>query len=159
MTLNVWDLFLLLILLALACGTTFAVSRRAFRRGAEKLTRDSERKIGSLREAVQSLETKIAELNKATSIQTPVSAPAPAAVLQPQPAAASKAVPASAAAPEEEITPDLLVVIAAAVTAFLGKKVRIRSARMLQSPYEIVNPWAQQGRIFVQASHNLRSRG
>ena len=51
------------------------------------------------------------------------------------------------------------VVIAAAVTAFLGKKVRIRSAKMLQSPYEIVNPWSQQGRVFVQASHNLRSRG
>ena len=47
---------------------------------------------------------------------------------------------------------------AAAVTAFLGKKVRIRSAKTLQSPYEIVNPWSQQGRVFVQASHNLRSR-
>jgi hypothetical protein len=51
------------------------------------------------------------------------------------------------------------VVIAAAVTAFLGKKVRIRSAKMLQSPYEVVNPWAQQGRMFIQASHNLRLRG
>ena len=49
--------------------------------------------------------------------------------------------------------------IAAAVTAYLGKKVRIRSAKMLQSPYEIVNPWSQQGRVFVQASHNLRPRG
>jgi methylmalonyl-CoA carboxyltransferase large subunit len=58
----------------------------------------------------------------------------------------------------EEVTPEMLVVIAAAVTAFMGKKVRIRSAKMLQSPYEIVNPWSQQGRVFVQASHNLRSR-
>ncbi len=158
MTLNAVDLFLLLILLALACGITFAISRRAFRRGAEKLRRDSERQIGSLREAVQSLEMKIAELSKAASIQTPVSMPVPAAMTQPAPAAASKAA-VSATPPQEEITPDLLVVMAAAVTAFLGKKVRIRSARMLQSPYEIVNPWAQQGRIFVQASHNLRSRG
>jgi methylmalonyl-CoA carboxyltransferase large subunit len=60
---------------------------------------------------------------------------------------------------EEEVTPEMLVVMAAAVTAFLGKRVRIRSAKMLQSPYEIVNPWSQQGRVFVQASHNLRSRG
>jgi methylmalonyl-CoA carboxyltransferase large subunit len=59
----------------------------------------------------------------------------------------------------EAVTPEILVVIAAAVTAFLGKKVRIRSAKVLQSPYEIVNPWSQQGRVFVQASHNLRSRG
>ena len=53
----------------------------------------------------------------------------------------------------------ILVVLAAAVTSFLGKPVRIRSAKMLQSPYEIVNPWAQQGRVFVQASHALRTWG
>jgi methylmalonyl-CoA carboxyltransferase large subunit len=75
------------------------------------------------------------------------------------PAAATPAVEIGSARREDEITPELLVVMAAAVTAFLGKKVRIRSAKMLQSPYEIVNPWSQQGRVFVQASHNLRSRG
>lgn len=58
--------------------------------------------------------------------------------------------------PETTINAEILVVIAAAVTAFLGKKVQIRSAKMLQSPYEIVNPWAQQGRVIVQASHFLR---
>ena len=57
---------------------------------------------------------------------------------------------------EDEISPDTLVVITAAITAFLGKKVRIRSARRLQSPYEIINPWSQQGRVSVQASHVLR---
>jgi methylmalonyl-CoA carboxyltransferase large subunit len=57
-----------------------------------------------------------------------------------------------------DVSPQVLVVIAAAVTAFLGKKVRIRSAKMLQSPYEIVNPWAQQGRVIVQASHFLSRR-
>jgi methylmalonyl-CoA carboxyltransferase large subunit len=57
---------------------------------------------------------------------------------------------------EKPVTPDVLVIIAAAVSAFLGKKIRIRSARMLQSPYEIVNPWSQQGRVSVQASHFLR---
>jgi hypothetical protein len=50
------------------------------------------------------------------------------------------------------------VVIAAAVTAYLGKKVRIRSAKMLQSPYEVVNPWSQQGRALVHASHHPRIR-
>jgi methylmalonyl-CoA carboxyltransferase large subunit len=64
---------------------------------------------------------------------------------------------APAPAAKEEISAELLIVIAAAVTAFLGKKVRIRSAKRLQSPYEIVNPWSQQGRVSVQASHNLRS--
>jgi hypothetical protein len=54
------------------------------------------------------------------------------------------------------VNPDILLIIAAAVSAFLGKKIRIRSARMLQSPYEIINPWSQQGRVSVQASHFLR---
>jgi hypothetical protein len=57
----------------------------------------------------------------------------------------------------DEIPTDILIVISAAVTSFLGKTVRIRSAKMLQSPYEIVNPWAQQGRATMQASHSLRS--
>jgi hypothetical protein len=51
-------------------------------------------------------------------------------------------------------TPETLAVIAASVTAFLGKKVRIRSARRLQTPYA-VDPWARQGRLIVQTSHNL----
>src|SRR5438128_2664739 len=57
---------------------------------------------------------------------------------------------------EEPVRPEMLVIIAAAVSSFLGRKIRIRSARMLQSPYEIVNPWSQQGRVSVQASHTLR---
>jgi hypothetical protein len=60
------------------------------------------------------------------------------------------------AAHEPAITPEMLVIIAAAVSTFLGKTIRIRSARMLQSPYEIINPWSQQGRVSVQASHTLR---
>jgi methylmalonyl-CoA carboxyltransferase large subunit len=53
----------------------------------------------------------------------------------------------------EELAHESLVVIAAAVSAFLGKSVRLRSARLAQ-PSE-GNAWAQQGRVFVQASHNL----
>jgi hypothetical protein len=49
------------------------------------------------------------------------------------------------------------LVIAAAVTAYMGKKVRIRSAKIVYSQ-ESFNPWSQQGRVFVQASHNLTQR-
>ena len=52
------------------------------------------------------------------------------------------------------ITPETLAVIAATVTAFLGKKVRIRSAKPLHTPYP-VERWARQGRLMVQTSHNL----
>ncbi len=46
-----------------------------------------------------------------------------------------------------------MAVIAAAVTAFLGRKVKIHQARLVNP--EVVSPWAQQGRVFVQASHAL----
>jgi len=52
-----------------------------------------------------------------------------------------------------EITPERMAVIAAVVTAFLGRKVRIHQARLVNP--EVVSPWAQQGRVFVQASHAL----
>ena len=57
-----------------------------------------------------------------------------------------------------EMTPETLAVIAAAVTEFLGQRVKIRSARMLQTEYE-VDRWARQGRVMVQASHNLTPGG
>lgn len=54
---------------------------------------------------------------------------------------------------DDEITPERMAVIAAVVTAFLGRKVRIHQARLVNP--EVVSPWAQQGRVFVQASHAL----
>jgi len=65
--------------------------------------------------------------------------------------------PLSAGSPRE-ITPETLTVLAAAVTAFLGKKVRVRAARVLQTPYS-VERWARQGRVMIQSSHNLIQRG
>jgi hypothetical protein len=59
------------------------------------------------------------------------------------------------AAPEPtkaEVTPEIVAIIAAAVTSFLGKKVKIRNARRIDLG---TTPWAQQGRAIIQASHNL----
>jgi methylmalonyl-CoA carboxyltransferase large subunit len=75
--------------------------------------------------------------------------------LAPAPVAAAPA-PAPVPRPEisEEITPEILMVLSAAVAAFLGKKAKIRRARLAgRAPQS--NVWAQQGRVFVQASHNL----
>jgi hypothetical protein len=68
----------------------------------------------------------------------------------------TKAAESAKPAIRESVNPDVLLIITAAISSFLGKKIRIRSARMLQSPYEIVNPRSQQGRVSVQASHSLR---
>ncbi len=103
----------------------------------------AERQLGELTAALKALQTRVAEL----------SAPAAAG-----PVAKVDAAKPSVHGAKAEVTPEVLVVITAAVTAFLGKKVRIRSAKAMQSPYEVVNPWSQQGRVSVQASHNFRAR-
>jgi len=53
----------------------------------------------------------------------------------------------------EEIAPETILVLSAAVAAFLGKRARIKSARLVRAAPS--SAWAQQGRVFVQASHNL----
>lgn len=82
--------------------------------------------------------------------------PVPAAAPVPPPVAIQPP-PAPVVVKREEVSPETLLVIAAAVTAFLGKKVRIRSAKMLYS-HESFNAWSQQGRAVVQASHNVAQR-
>jgi hypothetical protein len=42
--------------------------------------------------------------------------------------------------------------IAVAVTAYLGKKVKIHAAQLIPT----TSSWAQTGRAIVQASHNLK---
>ena len=69
----------------------------------------------------------------------------------------AKPAPAAPAAAEEEISPEMLVILAAAATSYLGVKVRIRSARLLHPHHDTISPWAQHGRVFVQAAaHTLR---
>ena len=111
-----------------------------------------ERQLSELAGAIKALQARVAELSQPPALQPAFNS---AAGVIAAATSAKEAVHREAG----EVTPEMLVVIAAAVTAFLGKKVRIRSAKMLQSPYEVVNPWSQQGRVFVQASRILRSRG
>jgi methylmalonyl-CoA carboxyltransferase 12S subunit len=159
LTLNGIDLVVAAVLVAVGCLLTYIRLRQAIRNDVAGAQRAAEHRLDDLANLVRALEAQVAALKV-------VPAPAlvvPAQVAAPTAKAAAVAPPTPAAAvpkekPVEEVTPDILLVMAAAITAFLGKKVRIRSAKMLQSPYEIVNPWSQQGRVFVQASHNLRSR-
>ena len=74
-------------------------------------------------------------------------APAPTAPLAVQPA------PPPELEKVEEVSPEIIMVLTAAVAAFLGKRARIRGARLVRTAPS--NAWAQQGRVFVQASHNL----
>jgi methylmalonyl-CoA carboxyltransferase large subunit len=67
-----------------------------------------------------------------------------------KPRAAAPALPAAEAAGLSE---ELLLVISAAVAAFLGKKPHIRQIRLVGT-----TAWSQQGRVTIQASHALSAR-
>lgn len=113
------------------------------------------------------MQSQIAELRKLVSESQakPQTAPAfvPIAVASPTPSKLElvkkePAVPAAAAAKpvKDEITSEILAVIAAAVAQFVGAGARIRSTRVI--PITESNAWAQQGRVIIQASHNLGMR-
>jgi hypothetical protein len=57
------------------------------------------------------------------------------------------------------VTPAIVAVIEAAAEAFVGKRVRILSVRMIGEAAADDNAWASQGRDMIQASHNLVQRG
>jgi TolA-binding protein len=122
-----------------------------------KSTVTASAELGSLREQVDSLNASLEELRRQTAEQSKTIAELTARFSEAASLQATAASPAQAPGKPEHpsVTPEIMSMIAAAVTEFLGKKVRIRSARMLQSPYEVINPWAQQGRVSIQASHIL----
>jgi methylmalonyl-CoA carboxyltransferase 12S subunit len=116
----------------------YLASQRKLKRAVEELRGDMEKQISAAVALVRTTQRPAATVAAPTA--------PPAADMKP------------ACTARQEVSPEVLVVIAAAVTAFLGKKVRIRSAKLLETPYELINRWAQQGRVVIQASHNLRQR-
>jgi len=136
------------ILAALVVAGYFAVyafTQRATKRMIAELRAEFEQRSNAMLAAVKQ---QSAPVEKPAPIVAPVVAPAP------PPPVVTKPVPPPK---KEEVSPEMLLVIAAAVTAYMGKKVRIRSAKIVYSQ-ESFNPWSQQGRVFVQASHNLTQR-
>ncbi len=103
---------------------------------------------------LKALEDRIARLEGDTDAAIAVAAdlgavsttapPPPLALDAPAIAAATPA----AEAPAEEISEDILLVISAAVAAFLGERAHVRQVRLLHS-----DAWAQQGRVSVMSSH------
>jgi hypothetical protein len=158
--LNLVDVLIAAALVVVGCWLTYARVWGAFKQAFSELRRANELQINSLTSTLKALETRVAELSSGLDAGSDRSATKPSAAAPRLASVANTgttaATPQTVAPSQEEVSPEILVMIAAAVTSFMGKKVRIRSARMLQSPYEIVNPWSQQGRVFIQASHNLR---
>ena len=79
------------------------------------------------------------------------------AIQQPSAATATAAPAATEPSPvKEPVIPELteqeILAISAALSAYLGVRVRIRQIRLLSS-----QAWAQQGRVTIQASHFLHN--
>jgi len=60
---------------------------------------------------------------------------------------------------QQGVTAEIVAVIEAAAEAFVGKKVRILSIKMIGEADSDSNAWASQGRDMIQTSHNLVQRG
>ena len=106
--------------------------------------------LEALRQEIVQLGQRVAALEAAsrTPSEPDESKPdAPARQSKPDAPAREPAKPQAAA---EEISEEILLVISAAIAAFLGKKAPIRQIRLLGSA-----AWAQQGRVIIQASHSL----
>ncbi|NTW57512.1 MAG: hypothetical protein HGB20_10825 [Chlorobiaceae bacterium] len=54
---------------------------------------------------------------------------------------------------DQEITPELLIIMSSAIAAYLGKNVRIRRARFLSDQGS--SSWSQMGRVSIQTSHTF----
>ncbi len=100
-----------------------------------------------LLEAMKQLRGELRTLtDRVATLEGAKAAVKPAAVASEKPTAVS-APPAPA---PEPIPEEILLVISAAVAAFLGKRAPVRQIRLISS-----SGWATQGRVSIQASHNL----
>lgn len=99
--------------------------------------------LKSLSDQIQALQSQIEALTaRIAQIEGFGAKPAP------QPASVT-----AAPTVEEGITEELLLAIAAAVSAYLGKRAPIRQVRLVSS-----QAWAQQGRAYIQASHRIERK-
>jgi len=142
---NLADFVLIVVLVGVGSALSYAGLWIALRLNLSERQQEMESQLSLLTSTLKALEARVAELSR----------PAGAEAAGVAGAAAKEAVPAG----EEQVTPETLVVIAAAVTAFLGKKVRIRSAKILRPAHASASAWSQQGRVLVHGSHSLRMRG
>jgi len=130
----------------------FVSSRRMLKRTCAELRLEFQRQIDSQSAKIEALERTAKP--RAASPVSAVAAPgktesSPGNVASPN---------ATRTQAHEEITPETLKTITETVTALLGRKVHVRSVKILPAPDATVSPWAQHGRAVVQASHDFSQR-
>jgi methylmalonyl-CoA carboxyltransferase large subunit len=113
----------------------------------ELQTKDTANELESLKAALAAILNRISSLEAA--MQPPAHA-APADVPAAVAAAPAPAAAAPVAVESEEISEEVMLAISAAVAAFLGERAHVRTVRLART-----GAWAQQGRVFIQASHHI----
>lgn len=126
-------------------------SRSTLRRTCADLRLEFQRQIDSLSAKIEAL-----ELAADARAASPVAAVAADGKIESK--AGNAAPTAAETRAHEEITPETLKAITETVSALLGRKVHVRSVKILPTPDVAVNPWAQHGRAVVQASHDFSQR-
>ena len=58
---------------------------------------------------------------------------------------------------DELIAPETLLIMSAAIAAYMGKNVRIRRARFITDSGP--SAWALQGRMTIQSARNVQNQG
>jgi hypothetical protein len=132
------------------CVAIYAGLERVLRRAVRERQRDADRQLNAMATTVKALQARVAELSRLQAARVPE---AEAAVIATQAETTGQA-------KQAQTKPEIVAVLTAAATAFLGKKARVRSAQLLpNTQQDSAGAWAQQGRMIVQTSHNPRQRG
>jgi len=132
-----------------ACMAVYAAMARAMRRAVAEKQRETERQLSAMATTVNALQARVAELGGLNAMPAP------------QGESAANSIPAEnkGGQKQESPEPEIVAVLTAAASTFLGKKAHVRSAQLAPAEPSSAGAWAQQGRAFVQTSHNPRSRG
>ncbi|MGO8934663.1 MAG: hypothetical protein ACLPLZ_11285 [Terracidiphilus sp.] len=135
-------------LMGAACVAVYAAMARAMRRAVAERQRETERQLSAMATTVKALQARVAELSGLNAVQAQ----------QGESEALPIATENEGGQKKELPEPEIVAVLTAAATTFLGKKAQIRSAQLTPAERSSAGAWAQQGRAFVQTSHNPRSR-
>lgn len=158
MTLHWADLALMAVLVVAGYGAGYLFATRRVQKVVAESQRELERRLQSLTEAVTMRHSGPERISATDALDAEEIEARPAAVIQGRPLPRIEVRNAPEASECEEIAPEIQAAIAAVAVAMLGNHARVRAARRIPSQ-DVVSPWTQQGRVIVQSSHNLRTRG
>ena len=158
------DLAFIVAIVVAGCGASYFLAVGRLRRMLAENQREMERRLAALSETitmrvpVSSDSVPATEALTATEIEIETAAGLPGSAEQPVDVREGPLRTLAAEQEGGEIPAEVKVAIAAAAIAAFGNHARVRSARGVPSS-DVVSPWTQQGRVIVQSSHNLRTRG